>query len=65
MTGREPFNNLINVRSDQTSGIHGGKTLVSTFNLQDSKPTGKGGYSGVKIGYLKSELFHGGGEILV
>ena len=47
----------------QTSGIHGGNRLVSTYDLPDSKPF-KGGYFGVNFGHLKSEVFRffwGGG----
>ena len=45
----------------ETSGIHGGYRLVSTYDLPDSKPTEVGGYSGVNFGHLKSEVFHWGG----
>ena len=57
----------------------GDTDLVSTYDLPDSKPTGRysrvnfghlksevfhfGGFSRVNFGYLKSEVFHFGGSI--
>ena len=48
----------------QTSGIHGGYRLVSTYDLPDSKPGGGvfgGGYFGVNFGHPKCGVFHWGG----
>ena len=47
----------------ETSGVHGGYRLVSTYDLPDCKTTTGGWYFGVNFGHLKSEVFRNWGGI--